>query len=356
MAFASVFATSSDPLLAAAYYSALAVLGAALLLVVTVLGLRWRTRVSEASTHRVQAHWRLRFAAAAVGDGAAAGRPRRREVRAVLELWNQTAANLKGTSRERLAAYGRRCGFDEAAGALIRRRALADRLLGLATLGQLADRSRFDDVRALAADPSPAVSLTAARALIRIDPAEGLAALLPQILAREDWPVSRLAEALREGAREAVTDLIAQLLERAPEHDLRRLLALARVALPQRIAPRVRAILARTEDPETLIAALKLVADPRDAALVRPRMAHPDWQVRVAAVRALGRIATPEDLPRLVATLSDSSWWVRQRAADAIVSLPYLNAAQLADLRARSPDRYAADALARAMAEKASAE
>lgn len=355
MAYASAFATNSDPLLAAAYYSALAVLGASLLLVGAVLALRWRTRALEASTRRVQAHWRLKFAAAAVGDGATADRPGRREVRAVLELWNQTAASLKGTSRERLAAYGRRCGFDEAAGALIRRRAMADRLLGLATLGQLADRSRFDDVSALAADPSPAVSLTAARALIRIDPAEGLAALLPQILDREDWPISRLAEALRESAPGAVADLIALALERAPERDRRRLLALARIAPPQRIAPQVRAILAKTEDPETLIAALKLVADPRDAPLVRPRLEHPDWQVRVAAVRALGRIATEDDLPPLAAALADPSWWVRQRAADAIVSLPYLSARQLADLHARAPDRYAADALARAMAEKAAA-
>lgn len=356
MAFASAFATSSDPLLAAAYYSALAALGASLLLVAAVLALRWRTRVAAAAASRIQAHWRLRFAAVAVGDGAAANRPERREVRAVLELWNQTAANLKGTSRERLAEFGMRCGFAEAASALIRRRGVADRLLGLATLSQLADRSRFEEVKALAGDPSPAVSLTAARALIRIDPAESLAALLPQILDREDWPASRLAEALREGAPEAVAGLIALALERAPARDLRRLLALARIAPPQRIAPQVRAILGGTQDPETLIAALKLVADPRDAPRVRPLLEHPQWQVRVAAVRALGRIATEDDLPPLAAALADPSWWVRQRAADAIVSLPYLDSAQLADLRARAPDRYAADALARAMAEKAGAE
>lgn len=356
MAFGSAFATNSDPLLAAAYYSALAALGASLLLVAAVLALRWRTRAAAAATSRIQAHWRVRFAAVAVGDGAAPSRPHRREARAVLELWNQTAANLKGTSRERLAAFGVRCGFAEAAGALVRRRGVADRLLGLATLGQLADRSRFEDVKALAADPSAAVSLAAARALIRIDPAESLAALLPQILDREDWPVSRLAEALREGAPEAVAGLIALALERAPARDLRRLLALARIAPPQRIAPQVRAILGATRDPETLIAALKLVADPRDAALVRPQLEHPQWQVRVAAVRALGRIASEDDLLPLAAALADPSWWVRQRAADAIVSLPYLDAAQLADLHARAPDRFAADALARAMAEKAGAE
>lgn len=355
MAFASVFATSSDPLLAAAYYSALAALGTSLLLLAAVLALRWRTRAAVAATGRVQGHWRLRFAAVAVGDGAPASRPARREVRAVLELWNQTAANLKGAARDRLAEYGLRCGFDAAAAALIRRRAMADRLLGLATLAQLADRAQVEAIRALAADPSAAVSLSAARALIRIDAVEGLAALLPQILDRQDWPIGRLADALRDAPPEPVADLIALALERAPPRDRPRLLALARIAPRQRIAPQVRAILAETQDPETLIAALKLVADPRDAALVRARLAHADWAVRVAAVRALGRIATPGDLPPLAAALADPSWWVRQRAADAIVSLPYLDARQLQELRERASDPFAADALARAMAEKAGA-
>ena len=355
MAFASVFGTSSDPLLAAAYYSALAALGAALLLLAAVLAMRWRTRAAAAAAARIRAHWRLRFAAVAVGDSTPASEPAPREVRAVLELWNQTAANLKGAARERLAGFGLRCGFDAAAAALIRRRSVADRLLGLATLGQLADRSQFESIRALAADPSAAISLSAARALIRIDPVEGLAALLPQVLDREDWPIGRLAEALREGPQDAVADLIALALERAPARDRRRLLALARIAPRQRIAPQVRAILAQPADPETLIAALKLVADPRDAALVRAQLGHADWAVRVAAVRALGRVATREDLPALAGALADPSWWVRQRAADAIVSLPYLDAQQLQELRERAPDPFAADALARAVAEKAGA-
>lgn len=355
MASASGFGISSDPLLAAALVSALAALAASALLIAAVLALRWRTRAAHAAGERVRARWRPRFAAAALaaeGAGLAPETPGAAELRTVLELWNQATIGMKGAARERLAEFGRRCGFAAAAAGLIGRRAMQDRLLGLATLGQLAEKPQFSAVHALASDPRPAVSLAAARALIRIDAAEALVALLPQILDRADWPVARLADALREGSPDGVADLLALALERAPSRDQARLLALARIVPPTRIAPQVRAILAATKEPETLIAALKLVVDPRDAALVRPMLAHPDWPVRVAAVQTLGRIATREDLPALAGALADSSWWVRQRAAGAIVALPYLDAAEIEDLRARAPDPFAADALARAIAEK----
>ena len=80
---------------------------------------------------------------------------------------------------------------------------------------------------------------------------------------------------------------------------------------------------------------------------------YPDWRVRMAAARALGRIGSQRDLGLLLALLDDESWWVRYHAAQAIASLPGLSAAQLADLRDRARTAAADGMLAQVLAEKA---
>jgi HEAT repeat protein len=71
----------------------------------------------------------------------------------------------------------------------------------------------------------------------------------------------------------------------------------------------------------------------------------------VLAAKALGRIGDASDVDRLVGLLGDREWWVRYRAAQAIVELPSLGRAQLDALQAALTDRFAADILAQVMAE-----
>jgi HEAT repeat protein len=86
-------------------------------------------------------------------------------------------------------------------------------------------------------------------------------------------------------------------------------------------------------------------------ARARERLAHPEWIVRVAAAQALRRIGAPEDLPRLSRLLGDGNWWVRHRAAQALCALPGVARAELQALAATLEDRFAADALAQALAD-----
>jgi HEAT repeat protein len=121
----------------------------------------------------------------------------------------------------------------------------------------------------------------------------------------------------------------------------------------------------RVEVPDTLLeralddesvaivtAALRLVNLPGSRGRVRALLAHQDWQVRVQAAKALGRIGDRGDVDRLAALLGDREWWVRYRAAEALVDLPWLARADLAALHASLTDRYAADMLSQAMAEE----
>jgi HEAT repeat protein len=85
---------------------------------------------------------------------------------------------------------------------------------------------------------------------------------------------------------------------------------------------------------------------------VRALLAHPDWQVRVQAARALGRIGEHADAGRLAALLADREWWVRYRAAQALVDLPALSRQDCESLCASLTDRFAADMLAQVLAEQ----
>jgi hypothetical protein len=85
---------------------------------------------------------------------------------------------------------------------------------------------------------------------------------------------------------------------------------------------------------------------------VRALLAHADWQVRVQAAKALGRIGERGDAARLVALLGDAEWWVRYRAAQSLVELPALSQADFDAVRAGLTDRFAVDMLAQVLAEK----
>jgi hypothetical protein len=59
----------------------------------------------------------------------------------------------------------------------------------------------------------------------------------------------------------------------------------------------------------------------------------------------------PEDAGRLEKLLGDEEWWVRYRAAKAVVRLPRMSALDLEQIRRRLQDQYARDILGQAMAE-----
>jgi hypothetical protein len=64
---------------------------------------------------------------------------------------------------------------------------LRKRLMAIITLGHLREHSAWNDLAALAQSTHPIVSLSAARALVDIDPKAALALITPWIGARADW-------------------------------------------------------------------------------------------------------------------------------------------------------------------------
>ncbi len=73
------------------------------------------------------------------------------------------------------------------------------------------------------------------------------------------------------------------------------------------------------------------------------------------AAAALGRLGAEEDCPRLLELLADQEWWVRYRAAEALIGLPFLDRGALERMRDGITDRYGRDMFDQVLAEREAA-
>jgi HEAT repeat protein len=100
---------------------------------------------------------------------------------------------------------------------------------------------------------------------------------------------------------------------------------------------------------------LDYVESADDLLQVRGAARHGDARVRIAAARALARIGSRAELAVLLELLRDSQWWVRYHAAHAVTALHGMDAAEIETLQRLAADPFAADSLAQALADRASA-
>jgi HEAT repeat protein len=350
-ALAAAFTAPADPVLAAAYWTGIGALLLTLLLGAQIVRLRMALRRRERRAARALARWRPVLNAAIVGEPVAAlpalGKAERPHF---VKLWVHLQASLRGEAGEALNDVARRLGVDIDARAMLARGARRERLLATRVLGHLGDRASWDLLRTLADSPDPTLSLSALWALVRIDPHAAAAYLTPLFVERDDWALSHVAGILKE-ASTPVAGVLVNLLPALPPERLPRALRIAealRIDLPADV---LSAALA-SADIDLVTAALRIVATPGLRNPVRGLLAHADWQVRVLAAKALGRIGDASDVDRLAALLADREWWVRYRAAQAIVELPWLGGAELDALQASLTDRFAADILGQVIAER----
>ncbi|CAN7544503.1 HEAT repeat domain-containing protein [Massilia sp. LjRoot122] len=346
--------TLSDPFIAAAVWAGLGALGLTLLLSLQIVAMRVRLRRRQAAEAVVLARWRPVLNAAVVGELPAEGStglppmlPGDRLP--FLRLWVHLQGSVRGEAGDTLNALARRLRLDEEALAMLARGPRTARLLAALVLGHLRERRAWPDLLELSSDADNTLSLTALWALVRIDPEAAADYLTPMFIEREDWALSHVAGILQQASAPAAAAL-ARILPSLGEAKLPRALRIAealRLSLPPSV---LGAALASPAVP-VVIAALRSVLTPETIGQVRTLLEHEDWQVRVQAARALGRVGERADAGRLAGLLGDPHWWVRYRAAEALRDLPALSRADLEALRASLTDRFAADILAQVMAE-----
>lgn len=346
-----VFSTLSDPIVAAAFWTGVAALVLTVLLAVQILVLRIRLRHRDRMVHRMLDTWRPLLNAAAAGS-----RPptlpalRRRDRIAFLQFWIRVQFSVRGEANVALTDIALRIGCDVIARDLLQRGQRAQKLLAILVLGHLRDTQSMPQLMKHAGLADPLLSLQALWALVRIDPAHTVAAMMSLCVDREDWSVSRVALILNE-AREPSAAALTALLPHLDANRLPRALRLAealRIAIPSALLDDILAC----DSVPLLVAALRGVSTPEALERARGLHAHANWSVRVQAVKAVGRAGDRDDIPLLAGMLRDPEWWVRYRAAQALTELPTVSPLELEALRQAQTDRFAQDMLGQAMAEK----
>jgi HEAT repeat protein len=346
-----VFSTLSDPFLLAAFWTGMGALGLTLLLGAQIVYLRMALRRHERLEKAVIAKWRpLLMAALAEAPPDMLPELERRERLPFLRLWLHLHLSVRGEASAALNEVGYRLGCDDIARELLRKGNRAERLLGVLVTGHLRDRSAWDDIMRLASAPDGATSLQALWALVQADADKAMRDMMPVLLRREDWALPQVANILQD-AQDTCARYLSDALMQLEARHLVRALHLAE-ALRVTIPAAQLAILLHGDKTELVIAALRLAQDPVLLDEVRQRLAHPEWRVRVHASKALGRIGDRSDIVRLQGMLGDAQWWVRYRAAQALVGLPFTQAGEVEALVSASGDRFAADMLRHVLSER----
>lgn len=325
------------------------------LLLFLVLFIRLLRTLKERRRERLFAVWRPLLAQTISEIQLEGPRVREKDIGHFLYLWNYYHESVRGEAQEHLTRLAYLMGIERAALRLLQKGRISDRLLAVTTLGNLQAKLAWEELHRLAFSASPLLSLVSARAMIQIDRSSAVSLLVPLIASRSDWPDAKLVSILGEAGCEAIAGPLSEAAFSASPERGARLIKLIEANHCVAALPLVRARIQEGNLGDRLIAAcLSLfgqLRDPIDVEIVRSYLRHPNWLVRLAAVTALGRVGTAEDEEKLIGLLSDTEWWVRHRAAEALANLPFLSRRRLAEIYAEQTNPDAKGVLAPFLAE-----
>ncbi len=354
---AALATSGSDALVGVAYLIGVVSLVLTLLLTLQVAWLQLAARRLERRQRRCLETWRPILYDAAMGEAPAVPPLAPDDEATFLLLWNQLQDGLRGrSSREGLNRLAATVGAHAAALRALARKAAASRMLALRTLRYLGEPADFDRVEPLLDAPEAPICLAAARALFHIDRAAATPELWTRLRTRVDWPMAQVAALLRdsdlgEAELAGLATAINGQVHRLTTAELRRILPLLAIFDEADVSPMVHRLLAPFQVPEVLSAALKEARGPALLPDVVRLCTHPAWPVRTQAATALGRLGRPEHRDLLLGMMADPQWWVRYRAAQALLSGRFGEAGELAALGDRLSDRFARDILCHVLAE-----
>lgn len=342
------FSNGSDPKIVFAFWLGVAVVAVTLMMLAIIIVMRQVTTRRERNHEAAVQKWTglLDTLKPAELPTLAA-----RDLQGFVNAWI-SRAGPGGDSAGHLRSVASAVGLEKHLIRLIDATDFNDRVLAITALGHLREAWTFDRLVPFLADRSPVVSLCAASALMRIDPAKAVDLFVPQIVRRSDWARGRVAAILRGAQDPVVAKALSEATLQANADLAPRLVRFLASVSPEQASTVIRTILRSRADDHLISTCLQVMSNPRDLDLVRPMLAHERWHVRMHAATAVGRLGAAGDEALLVGLLSDREWWVRYRAAQALTQMPFLDDDDLFAIGARQTDRFAIDALGHVMAEQ----
>ena len=331
-----------------------------IVLIVVLIYVRARNAVSRERQRVLTTRWREIFKAPYVNEAVPAKLPAVHEADwfTVLRLFVQFH-DIRDKDRPRsqeifpiLDDIAYRIGLDEYALMLLEKGDEADRVLALNALGHLHDPRAIDRAVALSGEEGPELSRTAAQCALRVHPryVQGVLILVGE---RDDWVRSRVEAMLKEVDPALLDPAMEKAADRALEAGKRHLLDYVRFCTPAAARKICKKILEQAQDGETIAAALRSLAplsDESDRPLALEFCRHESPIVLLSALRVLRKCVRYEDRELLESLTSHRDYWVRLRAAEAVVQL-YGESGLTSEFLAGQTDRYARDAVKQAVAE-----
>ncbi len=339
---------------AASGVTAIALIGTVLLLL-RIMQLRTRYLNRLATEAVVLEHWRPLLLKVIMGEILnPLPVPQTNEREPLLILWNQLQDGLRGTAKNPLFSLAWQLNFHDHAWGLVAKKNTDQRMLGLATLGHLAQPQDWERFLPIVKEPDALISLAAARALLKADGIRAVPIIIEQYLAHQNWPAARVATVLRNANPESITLALVKIIQSLPSEQQVRLVPLTRLAdgQGQRV---ISILLACSDHPGVLAASLALAQGPVSYKRILELTHHSNSQVRAYAAKALSNTSAINDeqttQQTLFRLLSDSQWAVRHRAAQTVVAQPLFDDIHLQAWLTQLKDPFAKDILIHAFAQ-----
>lgn len=244
----------------------------------------------------------------------------RRERLPFLDFLLRYARRLRGRERERVKELA--APFLPALRRLSRDRDAYRRARAVQTLGTLGGPDQRDTLVQALDDPSPFVSMLAARALAAYGGTSYAEPILANLDRFEAWGTEYVESLLVSLGPEAAPQIRSALGDEGRSDEVRVTAADALGELHDLEAvPAALAILATKPGPDltaALLRLLRVLGGPEHAGVVRDLLDHEHFAVRAEAYSALGSLGPGSDDARLEAGVEDASPWVALHAARAL--------------------------------------
>ena len=344
--------SGSDPKVVFAFWVGVAVAAMTFIMLAVIIIMRQVTLRRERIHAKAVSFWKQILIATPATSVAKIPPLPSRDMPGFLEVWNDVHETLAGGTTAHLARVASEVGLGELLDQRLSHGRFHTRLVAIIAMGHVQNADSFRRIRNLIDDQNPILSLCVARALMQIDPAQAISEFVPRIARRSDWSQGSIATILNEAGADRVTRELSEATLQANVDIAPRLIRFLASVNPASAAPIIRTSLLTSLDEPLISTCLQVMSNPKDLDCVRPLLTHPRWHVQMQAAVTLGRLGVPGDEQLLVALLSNEQWWVRYRAAQALMTLSFVNTEGLRRILDSHTDDYARDILKHVLAEE----